>query len=107
MSTPTPALLWETGGLSMKNRIKSRKLSFYHHLMTLEHSSVASRVARVADRAGYPGLMKEYKSLCLELDLPCPSKVSKHSWKRMVKKAIYEANKTNLLRSMKNLTMKV
>ena len=42
ISTPTPALLWETGGLTMRNRIKMHKLSFYHHLVYLEACSVAS-----------------------------------------------------------------
>ena len=51
----------------------------------------------VADRAGYPGLMREYQSLCSELDLPSPAKTSKLTWKRLVKKAIFEKNKKELL----------
>jgi hypothetical protein len=61
--------------------------------MSLDESAVASRVAMVADRAGYPGLLREYKSLCSELDLPSPAKTSKLTWKQLVKKAIFEKNK--------------
>ena len=59
--------------------------------------AVASRVARVADRSGYPGLVKEYKSLCEELNLPNPSKISTLSWKRQVKSAVMKANRSYLL----------
>ena len=93
ISTPSPALLWETGGLTMRNRINMNKIMFFHQLMSLDESAVARRVARVADRAGYPGLMREYQSLCSELDLPSPAKTSKLTWKRLVKKAIFEKNK--------------
>ena len=87
ISTPSPALLWEAGGLTMLYRIKMRKLTFYHHILSLEDDTVASRVARVADRAGYPGLIKEYKALCEEMNLPHPGKISSLSWKRQVKKS--------------------
>ena len=97
ISTPSPALLWETGGLTMRNRININKVMFYHHLMSLDESAVASRVAIVADMAGYPGLMREYQSLCSELDLPSPAKTSKLTWKQLVKKAIFEKNKKELL----------
>ena len=86
----------------MHYRIVKRKLSFYHHLMSLEHSSVASRVARVEERAGYPGLVSEYKTLCVELGLPDPNTFSKASWKNKVKQAVAEANKNCLLEEIKH-----
>ena len=39
-------------------------------------SSVAKTIATVADRAGYPGRIQEYKKLCLELNLPDTKKVT-------------------------------
>ena len=93
ISTPTPALIWETGGLTMRNRIKMHKLSFYHHLVYLEACSVAT----VAERTGDPGLIQKYQTLCSELKLPNPKQVSKLSWKRIIKKAVTEANRINLL----------
>ena len=97
ISTPSPALLWETGGLTVRNRINMNKVMFFHHLMSLDEHAVASRVAKVADRAGYPGLIQEYQLLCTELGLPNPGTTSKLAWKRMVKKAIFEKNKKELL----------
>ena len=58
---------------------------------------MASRVARVADRAGYPGLVTEYKTLCQELELPHPGTMSAFSWKRKVKNAVMKANRSHLL----------
>ena len=98
ISTPIPALLWETGGLTMENRIKIYKLSFYHHLVSLEQSSVASKIASVAEVAGYPGLVQEYQALCTELRLPKPQTVSKQSWNKLVKKTVTEANRVELLK---------
>ena len=66
-------------------------------MMSLDEHAVASRVAKVADRAGYPGLIQEYQLLCTELGLPNPGTTSKLAWKRMVKKAIFEKNKKELL----------
>ena len=63
-STPTPALLWETGGLTMLSRINKRKLMFYQHLMSLDGDAVASKVARIATQTGYPGLIRKYIELC-------------------------------------------
>ena len=51
----------------------------------------------MAERAGDPGLIQKYQTLCSELKLPNPKQVSKLSWKRIVKKAVTEANRMNLL----------
>ena len=81
----------------MENRIIIRKLSFYHHVVSLEKSSVANSLASIAEMRGYPGLMKEYKALCSDLKLPNPSKVSQQSWKKLVRKAVTEANRLSIL----------
>ena len=85
----------------MKYRIFKRKLSFYQHLLSLDENSVASRVARVEARAGYPGLVKEYETICTELGLPTPVNISKASWKNWVKKAIVKANRSFLLEEIR------
>ena len=56
-STPTPSLCWETGTSSMENRIIVSKLLFYHHLLNLDEDSLASQVASIQMKHGYPGLM--------------------------------------------------
>ena len=101
-STPIPALLWDVGGLTMENRIKIQKLNFYHHLVTLDAESLASKIAKTAEVSGYPGLMREYKALCAEFDLPDPHIVSKQTWKRQVKRAVIEDNKNHLLRLIRD-----
>ena len=101
-STPSPALLWETGGLTMKCRVDLRKLTFYHHLMSLDDSAVARRVANLAMKAGHPGLMREYKELCSLYNLPCARNTSKQRWKKLVKTAIIDANKKHLLELIKS-----
>ena len=100
-STPTPALLWETGGLSMACRIELRKLTFYHHLLSLDGSAIASKVADIATHAGYPGLMQEYMELCGKYNLPCARTVSKQRWKKLVKRAILDENRRQLLEHIK------
>ena len=101
-STPTPALLWETGGLSMACRINIRKLTFYHHVMSLDGRAIASRVANLAARAGFPGLIREYKELCAKYNLPCARTVSKQVWKKLVKRAVTDANRINLLEQIQS-----
>ena len=51
----------------------------------------------MSERVGDPGLIQKYQTLCSELKLPNPKQVSKLSWKRIVKKAVTEANRMNLL----------
>ena len=102
ISTPIPSLLWDVGGLTMENRIKIQKLNFYHHLITLDTESVASRIAKVASVSGYPGLIQEYETLCREFNLPDPHSVSKLAWKRQVRRAITEVNKNDLLSQIRD-----
>ena len=84
----------------MHSRINLRKLTFYHHLLSLDDSTVASRVASQATRADYPGLMREYNQLCEDYSLPCARQVSKQGWKKLVKRAIFDANRTYLLQQI-------
>ena len=101
-STPTPALLWETGSLTMLSRIDTRKLMFYHHVMSLDTCTVARKVADIAVRAGHPGLMREYTKLCAQYNLPSALNTPKGVWKRLVKTAISEGSKTKLLEQIQN-----
>ena len=66
-------------------------------MVSLEKSSVANSLASIAEMRGYPGLMKEYKAVCSDLKLPNPSKVSQQSWKKLVRKAVTEANRVSIL----------
>ena len=96
-STPIPSLLWDVGGLTMENRIKIQKLNFYHHLVSLDSEALASKITKIAEVSGYPGLIQEYKTLCLEFKLPDPHTTARQAWKRQVKRAVTEVNKNELL----------
>ena len=89
-------------GLTMKSRVDLRKLTFYHHLMSLDDSAVARRVANLAMKAGHPGLMREYKELCSLYNLPCARNTSKQRWKKLAKTEIMDANKKHLLELIKS-----
>ena len=60
-------------------------------------STVARIVANIAIRAGHPGLMREYIQLCTQYNLPSALNTPKGVWKRLVKAAISEGSKANLL----------
>ena len=68
--SPTPALLWETGTESMKNRIIKRKLTFVQHLFSLPEDSLAHQCAVMQDNLSFPGLVEEVKGIVSELELP-------------------------------------
>ena len=85
----------------MACRIELRKLTFYHHLLSLDGSAIASKVADIATHAGYPGLMQEYMELCGKYNLPCARTVNKQKWKKLVKRAILDENRRQLLEHIK------
>ena len=58
---PTPALLWETGGMLMEVRIDKKKLLFYYHVLNLPDNSLAKIIATTQIKFNYPGLMTECK----------------------------------------------
>ena len=111
-STPTPALCWETGTLTMANRIAKNKLLFYHHLLNLEPDTLAYEIAAIQSELGYPGLMKECNALIVELRLADIrfKTLSKLQWKKAVSMAIIEKNRAdlpdNIARNYKKLDFK-
>ena len=46
---PKPSLLWETGTITMNNKIKKKKLLFYHHLKQLPHQSLAWEIEDIQE----------------------------------------------------------
>ena len=106
LATPTtcpyPTLLWDTGCLAMSHRIAQRKLLFYHHLVNLPADSLASQVAAIQERLGFPGLVHECKSLMKIYALSNIKSYSKVQWKNTVKKAIVTANQNDLSEKAKD-----
>ena len=99
---PTPALLWETGGMLMEVRIDKKKLLFYYHVLNLPDNSLAKIIATTQIKFNYPGLMTECKMLLIKYDLPELEDHSKVQWKKIVEKALNEFNKRTLLEKIKN-----
>ena len=102
ITCPQPALLWDTGCLSMEQRIAQKKLLFYHHLVSLPDDSLASQVASVQEHLGFPGLVHECKKLMKRYSLSNIRSYSKQQWKCIVRKAVLIANRNDLLEKAKN-----
>ena len=91
-STPTAALNWDSGFLSVEYRVSQKKLMLIHHLVNMEKNALASEVFQIQKNYNLPGLALEGRELleffCLPniIDEDCP--FSKLQWKQNVKKAI-------------------
>ena len=71
-------------------------------LVNLPNDSLASQVAAIQERLGFPGLVHECKSLMKTYSLSNVKSHSKVQWKNAVKKAIVTANQNYLVEKAKN-----
>ena len=78
---PTPSLLWETGTLSMKNRINKKKLLFYHHILHLPHDSLAWQIYEVQTKLALPGLIQECEEMISNMEMPNADTCTPLQWK--------------------------
>ena len=103
VTTPIPSLYWETGSLNIVKRVHLKKLTFYHHLLNMDKSTLARRFVDIQIQNNFPGLMAECKELLRKYNLSeidtCD--YSKHSWKRKVKSTIVTQFENDLLEEMK------
>ena len=97
---PTPSLLWETGTITMENKIIKKKLLFFYHLLHLPEESLAWEIAQVQANLSLPGLLMECKSLSKNIDLPEALSCTKIQWKKLVLKRINEKNRNDVLKSI-------
>ena len=58
---PIPIFYWDTGLLTVENFIIKKKLSFYHHLKSLNDDALAKEVLEIQEENGFPGLAAECK----------------------------------------------
>ena len=100
LGTPIPALLWECGGMLMKNRIMKKKLMFLHHLATLEKTSLAYQVYEVQCRLNLPGLLEECQPYLVRFGIMRLEGYNKPQWKKMINSKMAEINKSELLEKM-------
>ena len=99
--TPMAALGWETGVLDMKLRIYQEKLALISHIKSMDEKSLASQMYREQLEKGWPGLAKEAKEICEELEIEDinTSTLTKSEFKRLTKGAIKTKNEA-ILREM-------
>ena len=97
-STPKPALVWDMGGTMMKFRIMGKKLIFVKHILSQDETSLAKQVLTIQIEHKIDGLVSEVQEAIKELDLPdtFETDVPKNKWKKLVKKAIMDANEKDL-----------
>ena len=88
-STPKPALLSETGLLSMKYRIWTRKLTFVNTIKNMPKGTLAKQIFDEQVKRGWPGLAREASEICQVLDIPniVRKDVRKTEWEKLVKQA--------------------
>ena len=94
---PTPSLLWETGTISMKNKIIKKKLLFYYHILHLPHDSLAWQTYDVQTKLALPGLIQECEEMLNKMELPKANDCTQLQWKTAVKKAIKMKSRNDLL----------
>ena len=97
---PTPSLLWETGTMSMENKIIKKKLLFFHHLHHLSEDSLAWQICQTQSKLALPGLVQECESLIDSLELPSVGECSQLKWKNEVNKKLLTKNRNDLLEQM-------
>ena len=97
-STPRAALVWDCGALKMKFRIMQMKLNFLHYLLMQDKESLAHQVLMEQKQKEFPGLVKECEQFIRDLKILNPFEhwLSVNEWKSMVKKAVLEANSSEL-----------
>ena len=69
-STPTPALSWDTGMLTMQYRIELKQLNLLHHLRKLKDDNLAKEVFNVQNKYKFPGLITDMRKVIIRLKLP-------------------------------------
>ena len=106
ISTPKPALKWETGLAPMEHRIMIRKLTFLNDLKHHDDSVLAKQLLKEQIRLGLPGLAKECSDICLRLKLENITKnvVPVKEWKRKVKLASKMQSEVEIKNDMERLS---
>ena len=105
-STPKPLLYWDTGTMTMSNRIKVMKLNLIVHLKKLDEASLAKQVLDEQIRHDWPGLAKEAKEICQKWKMENVTREeeevkSKKVWKRLIQKKAKEEEEKDLKERMK------
>jgi hypothetical protein len=87
--------------LGMKYRIWQRKCLLLQ-IQRLEEGSVARMVVEDSDAKDWPGLAKEVREICKEIDLPDIIQKQNYVTKEMIKKAVFEAHYKSMKQDIDN-----
>ena len=69
-STPTPALCWDTGLLTMQHKIELKQLNLLYHIRKLKDNNLAKEVSNVQSKYKFPGLIGNLRRVTIRLELP-------------------------------------
>ena len=66
---PLASLTWETGVMDMGLRVALEKIKLVLHIRSLSENTLAKKVYTEQRKNGWPGLAKESKSICEDLNI--------------------------------------
>ena len=69
LSTPKPALKWETGMAPVEHRIMVEKLKFLNSIKHQKDSALSKQILQEQIRLQLPGLAKECEDICQRFGL--------------------------------------
>ena len=105
-STPTAALNWDFGFLSVEYRVSKKKLMLLHYLVNLDKAALASEIFHIQKDFKLPGLVQEGKELIQYFNLPNIIEdnitITKCQWKTMVKLAVHSKYEEQIKKKMSN-----
>ena len=96
--TPLVSLLWDSGALEMSLRIKVEKIMLILHIRSLGPDSLANKIYVEQRTHNWPGLAKETKQICEDLELEdCNTTLQeRNSYKTLLMAACHRSNEKSL-----------
>ena len=103
-SAPISVLLWDSGCLSMENRVLKSKMLFLHHLVELDDESLAKQIFTKQKEKNLIGPARELREISNQLKLPNifdqKFQISRKQWNQKVKKAIEDKEKDEVIKKL-------
>ena len=100
---PNPIFYWDSGILTVENFLILKKLSFYHHLLTLSDSALSKEILMIQKENALPGLAAVCSGLLDDLDIVTdPSSYSKSVWNKLIRRKIHAKNRSDLLNRIRS-----
>ena len=95
---PLTALAWESGCLDMGLRVAIEKIRMVQHIRSLEENSLANKIYQEQKKNGWPGLAKEARQICNELEIQDVNitEIPKKEYNKIVMEACKKKHKKDL-----------